>query len=274
MKLDENKELPFAYDAVYDFAGGYAPVRVGQSDELGRCVYGFIDKRGVEVVTPKYIFFDAFVEGRMRVCALVNGQFLYGFLDESLREIIPPQFEVAESFSGGIAAVMANGSWSYIDKSGDKVAGPLTGIAPSGCVASADCEQSNVAIANENATVDRIPASNAKMKWGYINSSGEWSIPAKFYQVKPFSNGVAATRKGRGVMVTFIDADGKDVCKVRAIQLADPQSYNGWMWAYYAGSDNSLAAQPHDYPCTVDEWLRANCHLLGNVLPPIAPPCR
>jgi hypothetical protein len=71
---------------------------------------GYVDQTGKEVVKPDYDELNSFVEGLL----LVKKNGLFGYVDESGNEAITPQFEEAESFSEGLANVKIEGRWGYI----------------------------------------------------------------------------------------------------------------------------------------------------------------
>lgn len=90
--------------------------------------WGFTDRAGNVVVTPKYDYVDNFSDG----LALVSigdrwgdsGDF--GYIDKTGKEVVPLSSGKKHSFSEGLAAVNINGKWGYISIS-DVYAG---GLAP------------------------------------------------------------------------------------------------------------------------------------------------
>lgn len=77
--------------------------------------YGYINEEGTEVVGPKYDFTWHFIGGY----ATVKKGELYGFIDKSGRELVPPQYEDANNFHGaccykGMAHVKEKGKWKII----------------------------------------------------------------------------------------------------------------------------------------------------------------
>ena len=79
-------------------------------------LYGF-KKDGAVVIPAKYNFADSFSEGLARV--VINGKWSY--IDKSGKEVIPLKYDDAYSFSEGLAPVELNGKWGYINKSGKEV---------------------------------------------------------------------------------------------------------------------------------------------------------
>jgi len=43
-----------------------------------------------------------------------------GFIDKSGNFVMPPQFQYARGFVSGLAEVELDGSWGYINRSGDR----------------------------------------------------------------------------------------------------------------------------------------------------------
>ena len=84
--------------------------------------YGYIDKNGKEVVPCQYRDVSAFSEG---LAVVYDGDYKCGFVDVNGNEVIPCQnkyvhkYESARNFSDGLAAVVWNGNYGFIDKNGD-----------------------------------------------------------------------------------------------------------------------------------------------------------
>ncbi len=72
------------------------------------------------VIEPKYDQALSFNEGMARV--VVNHK--YGYINKSGKYVVEPQFEEAEDFFEDLAAVKINGKWGYIDKNGKVVIKP------------------------------------------------------------------------------------------------------------------------------------------------------
>ena len=67
--------------------------------------------------TSDYPQIKSFSEG---LCAVCNGKSLWGYIDRKGKEVIPCQYLYADSFSEGLAGVTdENGSLKYIDKNGN-----------------------------------------------------------------------------------------------------------------------------------------------------------
>lgn len=121
LSLEEKMALMDKYDQMLHFdENGLAMVskKNGEYDHK----YGYIDKKGREVVTCKYERVGQFYEGLCRV-AIEQGSSnrRCGFVDTNGNEVIPCQFENAEDFSDGMAAVRKGDKWGYIGKGGNLI---------------------------------------------------------------------------------------------------------------------------------------------------------
>lgn len=95
------------FEDVREFSSGLAPVQIGGK-------WGYIDKRGRQIIAPEYDRAYPFRDG----IAIVRKDGLRGFLHVSesvgLRVLYAPQFEDVYRFSGGLAPVKVDGLWGYI----------------------------------------------------------------------------------------------------------------------------------------------------------------
>ena len=88
-----------------------ARIRIGY-DETGK--WGFVDKKGKEVVKPKYGEVNDFRNGLAQVW--IDGK--WGFIDKNGKEIVKPKYDAASDFSEGIAPVSLGDNWYIINKKG------------------------------------------------------------------------------------------------------------------------------------------------------------
>ena len=97
-----------------DFKEALALVEFGASSESDSVSagskFGFIDKTGRVVISPKYESASPFSEGLASV--RLGGK--DGYIDETGRMVIAPQFDQANSFSEGVARVAINGKFGFI----------------------------------------------------------------------------------------------------------------------------------------------------------------
>lgn len=100
------------------------PPQVKTPPERGQLVricknskWGFVDKKGMEIVSPVYDEVFNFHEGM----AGVEKNGAIGYVNEAGEEIIAPKYECGLSFSEGLASVTLNSKCGYIDKQGEVV---------------------------------------------------------------------------------------------------------------------------------------------------------
>jgi hypothetical protein len=134
---------------------------------------GFINKSGVFVVEPRYLWAHDFANG-----LAATDQ---GFANHTGEVVIPKQpANQGGDFSDGWAAISEAGSIAYVDVTGKVVlrlpyqaAGPFAHDLAPACAS--DCGPSGS---------DRT--------WGYINRAGQFAIKPQFgYRPEPFRNGLA-----------------------------------------------------------------------------------
>ncbi|MEO6134457.1 MAG: WG repeat-containing protein [Ginsengibacter sp.] len=79
--------------------------------------FGFIDKKGKEVIAIKYDNADGFYDG---LCGVKLGD-KWGYIDSTGKMIIPLSFDRIQIFKNGIAVVVSGGKWGAIDKTGKPI---------------------------------------------------------------------------------------------------------------------------------------------------------
>ena len=181
----------------YDFNQGMAVVR---DYELFRS--GIIDTSGRWIAEPKYHYLQDFHEG-LAYAEEEKGD-LAGYIDTSGNWVIQPQFDpnafdIAHMFSEGLAAAVVDlgngvykkgyihkdGSWAFtLENSGDLHCYPFTeGLARV-----------------QNGTTG---------KYGFINTKGNWVIPAKFARAEAFSEGLAVAADDAVGLKGYINKNGE-----------------------------------------------------------------
>jgi len=197
--IDEkgNYVLQPMYDAAQDFSSG-----MGMIKNLWDWYY--VNKDGVIINSAsEYITRYGFSEGMARI-ELKNR---WGFIDRNGEIVIQPQFVDAGDFKNGVAPVRTDNGWGYIDKSGNYFIEPQFKDAK-------DFENSVAKIKNDDGWVfinsdKKIFPQNKNQydiknnfsdgmafvvkdrKFGFINTTGELVIPARFDDVGSFNNGFA-----------------------------------------------------------------------------------
>jgi len=102
----------------------------------------------------------------------------WGYIDNIGTQIIPMEYDAAESFHDGVACVRKNGLAGYIDKTGSTMIDFHFKTE----------EQESVDRSFYNGFAVAIDDSG---KYGYIDKSGNFSIPAKYLAAEPFLGEVA-----------------------------------------------------------------------------------
>ncbi|GAB4285313.1 MAG: hypothetical protein Kow0029_32130 [Candidatus Rifleibacteriota bacterium] len=192
----------------YEFSEGLACVMTGSREE-NTAKYGYIDKTGNFVIKPFLEYYDnqyfshpgKFSQGMAYGWLPAdNGSEKIGFFDKNGKVIIQPAYFEAGDFADGlapvaIAAEMQESVGGFIDLKGNMVISPLYnrvfkfsgGLAPA-------------------STIDQ--KSNTEL-WGYIDTQGNWKIPAQFYFAEPFYEGFAKVYTETFDDEAYIDSNGK-----------------------------------------------------------------
>ena len=171
--------------------------------------WGFIERTGRIVISPKYRLVRDFSEGRAPF--LKGGDFerrrrpdgelewfpkdgLWGFLAPDGREVIAPRFEDVGAFHGGFAPAKSNGAWGYVDPLGTlavpsnyaQVGGFSGGLGP----VSVD-------------TGKKDEWGHPLVRWGYVDGNGKNIITPQFEFAGQFEGEAAAA------LLPLADESGK-----------------------------------------------------------------
>lgn len=119
LSLEEKMALMDKYGQMLHFDENGLAMVSKKNGEYGY-KYGYIDKKGREVVPCQYHDASLFSEG---LCSVESDDEprRIGFVDTNGNEVIPCQFENAKDFSDGMAAVLKGDEWGFIDKSGNLI---------------------------------------------------------------------------------------------------------------------------------------------------------
>lgn len=138
--------------------------------------YGYKDSAGTVVITPTFSLSMDFSEG----LGLVRANDKYGFINAAGKVVIPLIYYKANSFSNGVAAVSDSITYSFIDKTGKKKF-PQT---------FADASSFSDGLAE---------VMNKDSLRGYINITGNLTIPYQYKATWRFSEGIAFASKQSGI---------------------------------------------------------------------------
>src|SRR5689334_14120916 len=184
------------YERAGDFSDGLAPV------EVQRQGWGFIDKTGALVISPKFESTLGFKEGLAPV--VVNGK--WGFINRDGTLVIENQFDWVAHFSEGVAIVerasksRADSEFLVIDTTGK-------------ILANLDEKKLSVDIDYARFSEGLLAVfSQEKKARGYIDKSWEFVIQPQFAWAAPFSEGLARVAvTGDMEKLGFIDNKGNFV---------------------------------------------------------------
>lgn len=199
---DSNKNIVIIpkYDFVYSFSEGLACVKLNDK-------YGFIDKRGQEVIPIKCDWKPnsfgegnspdegKFSEGLVRV--ELNDK--YGYIDKAGREVIPIKYDFSSRSKEGLVWVFNDHEHSYFDNTGREI----------------------IQIRYE--WVGEFSEGLAEVwlngKRGFINNKGEEVIQLKYDSVGSFNEGLAQVElNGR---CGYIDKVGREVIPINHLWEVD-----------------------------------------------------
>ncbi|MFC1737079.1 WG repeat-containing protein [Candidatus Hydrogenedentota bacterium] len=214
---------------------------------------GYVDEEGIWVIKPSSYFSGNFSEG-LGMANISYGD-PFGYIDTTGEWVIPPQFRSASRFSEGLANVCRGEEWGFTDRDGEFTTLP-TGVYSTGdlseglasaCYERLDCNGKTIYcvgfITREGEWAFQLddchsPSSDGhlfseglavvvtngeKRLWGYVNTKGEWHIPASYEYAEPFSEGLAAVKLDGKWM--YIDSEGNKV--IDAQEFHNAGSFEG-----------------------------------------------
>ena len=230
--------------------------------------WGFMDKAGEVVVTPRYTCAWDFSEG----LACVQVGLLRGYVDTNGNMTVPPSYFLACPFSEGLAAVYrdaerwghfmifngGSGRWVYIDKTGRVAIDPkvrldaFAGEFHEGMARVAYGAQQGLLTTNGTLVVTGGVASvyaggcsegmaafqRAGGKFGFVDTNGQCVIQAHYEDAGDFSEGLARVRTG--TMWQFIDRTGKQAFEGR---FDDARDFAGGLAAVRVAPPDGAAAK-------------------------------
>ncbi len=151
--------------------------------------FGFIDKKGNEVIPTQYDLVGDFSEGLSKV---MNDN-KYGYINPEGIEVIPLIFDDAWEFSEGLAGVSVNNKYGFINKKGDYIV-PL--------------QYGFVGDFSEGLAVVLYFSD-----YGYVDKTGKEVIPPKYNGAENFSEGLAVVKKGS--KYGYINKRGEEVIHLK-----------------------------------------------------------
>jgi hypothetical protein len=188
-------EGPCAYFRISEEAPcpdfGVVPVGTKVNDPPP-CKYSFIDTAG-HVMSQRFDYARRFGEG----LAPILKDKRWGFIDKTGTTVIEPRFDMAEPFSEGLARVREHDRFGFIDRTGKYAIVPQ--------------------FANAGDFHDgRAPVGDRQNGYWYIDKRGERAFQGDFSLASRFFKGLAHVRVGEGEgvysgMFAYIDTNGGKV---------------------------------------------------------------
>lgn len=178
--------IPAIYDGANNFSEGLAAVRTG-----GR--WGYINKDGSTAIAFQYESTFAFSEG----LAVYGEGLYYGYINNKGEKVTSALYSEASSFKDGVACVRKDSSYGFLNKEGKPITEFIYG-------ASSKPSEGLIAVFSD--------AGVESLKSGFIDTEGKEVLAPAWYDVRPFSQGLAAAQKEAFVTPwCFIDKTGKTV---------------------------------------------------------------
>lgn len=189
----------------------------------GKVLFGYMDKKGKETIPPKYKKAHPFKEDLANVKYENN---LWGFIDKKDNRVIEANYFDAKEFSEGLAAVKVNDAysaknWGYVNKTGEMVISPSfysagefrNGIArvtleytkrsgfanhlhgyinKEGKIIATDKDRTTSLERDNHSYADGLLPVKTPDGWGFQNLAGEMITKDSYYEIRSFSEGMAA----------------------------------------------------------------------------------
>lgn len=172
--------------------------------------YGYIDKTGSLVISPRFGNASSFSEGMAGVAISNQG----GYINKTGKLVIFPTIGAIETFpfSNGLAPVLINEQWGHINQTGKLVINPFfdeaANFAPKLVGFNVRNQYQYKALVNTQPTLfqyvrylGHIPYFSSGLaavvqgnRWGYIDTKGKVAIPLQFSETKNFSEELAVVR--------------------------------------------------------------------------------
>jgi WG containing repeat len=248
--------IPTNFDGAFTFSDGLGRVKIGKK-------YGFINPAGQIIIAPQFDRASEFTNGlaligqgknlgyidRTGRVIIANSNFTdatsfsenravvrigtkYGFIDRTGQQVIPVQYKYAHPFQAGLAMVLQDDKWIFINPQGDTklyaddLAIHFTKALKRAVYPFGQDGLARILIDGKTGYIDRrgklvirpqfteaynftegLAPVKIGSKYGYINTKGKLVIPAEYNTVSEFRSGLAAVRIGK--KYGYIDPKGK-----------------------------------------------------------------
>lgn len=204
--------IPFQYEEARDFAYGLAPVREARYLVVFGGRWGYIDRAGRFVISPKYDAARSFSYAGSGAVEYKGKWYLMSEEGLKWKSLGGDEIDYVGDFSGQYAPISVDLKCGLIDMRGEMVVKPVE---------------------NCNFYVDGpIAVTEDGEKWGFIGTDGEFVISPRYSFARSFSDGLAPVQMG---LWGFIDRDAQLVIKPKYIDahpfyegLAAVKTREGW----------------------------------------------
>ena len=178
-----NVVIPPSVALGLEFTGEIAPFS-NEENAPGNpfALYGFINKKGVITIPPRYIVAIPTEDGYYQVSSKLTQR---GLVDSTGREIIPPIYDlpIGIGHNNTLFSVSKKNKFGFVDGNGNVVI-PL-----------------NYSYASPFAE-DYAYVISSKNRYGYIDRTGKIVIPFKYEGAKDFQDGIAGVKmKGKWAII-------------------------------------------------------------------------
>lgn len=109
-----NISIDLIYKDALDFSEGLAAVKVEDK-------WGFIDKTGSMVISPKYFFVSYFCKEIAIACVKKGDKLYWGCINKNGEEVIPLEFDSCENYSGKYILASINNEYFHFNNNGDEL---------------------------------------------------------------------------------------------------------------------------------------------------------
>lgn len=190
-------------DSAISFTGSGAWVQ-----DHGR--WGLMDTQGQYKKLPEYTALQGFWPGIYQF----KKHFYYGLVDATGKELTSLHLDTIQYFNDSLCFVRFRNSWGLVNRRGEEL-----------------CWSQRLQPANYFSSGLKSAAKNGR--WGYMDTLGQWQIPAKYHKAREFKEKRAAVKKNG--LWTFIQPNG--------------EALGAFQWMNTRDYSNGLAAVEQDY-----EW--------------------
>ncbi len=186
----EDAMLANSYDYISNSSLRGELIAVANFNSNGSMSWGYINRDGKEIVTPKYE--QVYEEGFNKGLAKVRYKGLYGYIDINGKEVIPTIYEDTDKdyITDGLILVKQNGKYGVIDHKGNIIITPKYDDAYM-----TEDEYTIVNLGykekNKGNTIYVDPG-----KWGIIDPKGKVIAEPKYDRISGFREGLACVNLG------------------------------------------------------------------------------